>query len=45
MYGRADGPRGLYENWDFDQDGNITINEVSKFRIRFAVDMFSFWTI
>lgn len=28
VYGKADGPRGLYENWDFDQDGKITVDEV-----------------
>lgn len=30
MYGKADGPRGLYKNWDFDQDGKITVDEVIK---------------
>ena len=28
VFGKAKGSRGLYENWDFDQDGNITIDEV-----------------
>ena len=28
VYGKADGPRGMYENWDFNQDGKITVNEV-----------------
>lgn len=26
--GRADGPRGLFKNWDRDGDGQITTNEV-----------------
>ena len=28
VFGKAEGSRGLYENWDFDQDGKITIDEV-----------------
>ena len=28
VQGKADGPRGLYKNWDFDLDGKITIEEV-----------------
>ena len=28
VQGKADGPRGLYENWDFDLNGIITIEEV-----------------
>ena len=27
-YGRADGPRGEYKNWDIDLNGEITIQEV-----------------
>lgn len=30
VYGKADGPRGLYQNWDLNQDGKITVNEVRK---------------
>ncbi|XP_020602861.1 transmembrane prolyl 4-hydroxylase-like [Orbicella faveolata] len=31
LYGKADGPRGMYENWDFNQDGKITVNEFKQF--------------
>ena len=28
--GRAEGARGVYENWDFNQDGKITIEEARQ---------------
>lgn len=28
--GKADGPRGLYKNWDLDLNGKITIEEVIR---------------
>ena len=28
VHGKADGPRGLYKNWDSDLDGKITVEEV-----------------
>ena len=28
--GKANGPKGLYKNWDFDSDGNITVDEVRR---------------
>lgn len=31
LFGKAEGSRGLYENWDFDQDGKITMDEIKRF--------------
>ena len=28
--GKANGPKGLYKNWDFDSDGKITVDEVRR---------------
>ncbi|KAM7450274.1 prolyl 4-hydroxylase [Porites harrisoni] len=35
IQGKANGPRGLYKNWDFDLDGKITIEEIKKFAKRY----------
>ncbi|XP_067055161.1 transmembrane prolyl 4-hydroxylase-like [Acropora muricata] len=31
LSGKANGPKGLYKNWDFDSDGKITVDEIKKF--------------